>query len=98
MARVQLRERSQITLPDELRTALDLKQGDYLDAEIVDGRLVLSPVTGLDREAARERLRSMLSGPSRWHGPGPAPDDDAVMDEVLIDIEEGRRERLAGGR
>ena len=40
----------------------------------------------------------MLRGPSRWQGPGPEPDDDALMDEVVGGIKEDRRKVREGGR
>ena len=35
----------QITLPKPLRAALDIKEGDLLEAELDDGRIVLTPKT-----------------------------------------------------
>jgi antitoxin MazE len=97
MTLVRLQERAQITLPQEMSDALKLKQGDYLEAEVVEGKLVLSPVPDDGREAARTRLLGMMQG-SRFVGPGPEPDDDELMQEVVEAIKEARRKRREGGR
>ena len=84
---MRLRERAQITLPQEVRDALQVKQGDYLQAEVVEGGVLLRPVTVVGRVAARARLKEMLSGPSRWIGPGPEPSDDELMQEIVSGIQ-----------
>lgn len=94
MTLVKLRERAQLTLPREIREALAVADGDYLEASVVDGGVLLRPVAVVDREAARAELRALLDERrSRWRGPGPEPDDEALMEEVLEVIKEVRRER-----
>lgn len=93
---VRLRERAQITLPQDVRDVLNVKQGDYLEAEVVAGGVLLRPVAMVESDAARERLKAMLSGPSRWIGPGPEPSDDELMREIVIGIKEDRRKQREG--
>ena len=50
----------------------------------------------IDRDAARARLKEMLSGPSRWIGPGPEPSDDELMQEIVSGIKEDRRKQREG--
>ena len=40
---VQGREKAQITLPSKIRKALRIKEGDYLEAEVEDNKIVLIP-------------------------------------------------------
>ena len=96
MTLVRLRERAQITLPQEVRDALQVKQGDYLEAEVVEGGVLLRPVAVVDRVAARARLKEILSGPSRWIGPGPEPSEDELMQEIVKGIKEDRRKQREG--
>jgi AbrB family looped-hinge helix DNA binding protein len=96
MALVRLRERAQITLPREVRAALDVKQGDYLEAELVEGGVLLRPAALVARDATRARLREMLSGGSCWQGPGPEPSEDELMRDVVADIKEDRQKRREG--
>ena len=51
MTLVRLRERAQITLPQEVRDALRVKQGDYLEAEVVGGGVLLRPVALIVRRS-----------------------------------------------
>jgi AbrB family looped-hinge helix DNA binding protein len=94
MALVRVRERAQITLPQEVRDALKVKQGDYLEAEIVEGGVLLRPKAVVDRDDARARLRAMLAADgTRWAGPGPEPSEDALLRDVADSIEDDRRAR-----
>jgi len=49
---VTLRDRSTITISQELRRALGVKPGDHLEAEVKNGRLVLTPVSVIPRTSA----------------------------------------------
>jgi AbrB family looped-hinge helix DNA binding protein len=91
MTLIKIRERAQITLPAKLRKALKLEKGDYLEAELVEGGVVLKPVALVDRDVARARLKSLLRG-SRYVGPGPEPSEDEVMEEAVQAVKETRRE------
>lgn len=97
MALVRSRERAQITLPQEVRDALKVKQGDHLEAELVEGGVLLRPVAVVDRDAARARLRASIARGSRWAGPGPEPSEDELMAEIAAEIEEDRRKRRESG-
>ena len=98
MTLVRLRERAQITLPQDVRDALNVKQGDYLEAEVVAGGVLLRPVAMVDRDAVRERLKAMLSGPSRWIGPGPEPSDEELMAEIATGIKADRCRENQGSK
>jgi AbrB family looped-hinge helix DNA binding protein len=91
MTIIRIRERAQITLPAEVRRALNVGKGDYLEAEVVEGGLMLKPVALIDREMARTRLRELLRG-SRYVGPGPEPSEDDVMEEAVRAVKETRKE------
>jgi AbrB family looped-hinge helix DNA binding protein len=47
-----MRERGQLTIPAEIRQAIELKAGDILEFEIVDGRIVISPKLVIEPEQA----------------------------------------------
>ena len=50
------------------------------------------------REAAWARLEEMLSGPSRWKGPGSEPTDEELTEEIVSGIKEDRRTQRKGNR
>lgn len=52
MSLVQVRGKAQITLPSKIRKALGIKEGDYLEAEVEDNKIVLIPKILLDKAEA----------------------------------------------
>ena len=52
MPLVQVREKAQITLPYKVRKALGIKEGDYLEAEVEDNKIVLIPKILVDKAKA----------------------------------------------
>ena len=86
-----------ITLPAEIRKALELGEGDYLEAEMVAGAIVLKPKTPVDREQAWERLMRIIERP-KWRGPGAEPREEELMKEVVEDIHAMRREHESRSR
>ncbi len=45
MSRLKVDKRYQVVIPKEIREALNLKPGDYLDVKIVDRAVVMVPQT-----------------------------------------------------
>ena len=54
----------QITLPAEVRKALRLGEGDYLEAEVVDNRLWLKPVVIVPRDKTRDKIGEASERPA----------------------------------
>lgn len=52
MPLVQVREKAQIILPSKIRKALGIKEGDYLEAEVEDNKIVLIPKILVDKAQA----------------------------------------------
>lgn len=52
MARTTLRAKGQLTLPEEIRTAARLEEGDLLDAEITPEGILLRPRKVIDATQA----------------------------------------------
>ena len=52
MTLLRLRRASQLTLPVDVRDALKVKEGDYLEAQIVGDSLLLKPVSVVARKRA----------------------------------------------
>ncbi|MEO1018530.1 MAG: AbrB/MazE/SpoVT family DNA-binding domain-containing protein [Pseudomonadota bacterium] len=50
MTLVRLRRASQITLPQNIRQAARLEEGDYLEAEVTEAGILLRPVSIGSRE------------------------------------------------
>ncbi|HEY3942027.1 MAG TPA: AbrB/MazE/SpoVT family DNA-binding domain-containing protein [Acidimicrobiales bacterium] len=52
MARTTLRARGQLTLPEDIRTAAHLEEGDLLDAELTPDGILLRPRKVIDATQA----------------------------------------------
>jgi AbrB family looped-hinge helix DNA binding protein len=101
MALVKVRERGEITLPREVQEALGLRAGDDLKALVVEGGVLLKPVSASDRRAAWKTAEQAMNS-VRYVGPGPEPSDDEVMEEAVRVVKAVRkemaREKRAGHR
>jgi AbrB family looped-hinge helix DNA binding protein len=87
MSLVKLLRGGQMTLPAEARRALRLKEGDYLEAEIVEDRLVLRPVSVVSRADGWRRIREAQRA-VRYVGPEPRPgpqDEEQWIEQALED-------------
>ncbi len=61
MALVRVRRAAQITLPQEIRDAAHLKEGDYLDVEVTEaGTILLKPVSISRRDPTPEQEAEIL--------------------------------------
>jgi AbrB family looped-hinge helix DNA binding protein len=49
---VRLRNKGQVTIPDEVRRAVRLHEGDYLAVSVRDGAIVLEPKVVIDSSQA----------------------------------------------
>lgn len=97
MPLTKLTRNGQVTLPAEARKALRLKEGDYLEAEVVNDVVQLRPVRVVDRAAADRRLDE-IGRQVKWVGLGPEPSDDELLEMVDDDIHAMRTEEHAKNR
>ncbi|NJD02345.1 MAG: AbrB/MazE/SpoVT family DNA-binding domain-containing protein [Ruminiclostridium sp.] len=49
---VELRQKSQVTIPTEVLKALNLKTGDKLEFTIIEGKIVIQPVITVPKDQA----------------------------------------------
>jgi AbrB family looped-hinge helix DNA binding protein len=83
MALVRMLRGGQLTLPAEIRKALGIKEGDYLDLRVTNkGDVALKPVTVVDGAEADRQLERIL-GRVKYIGPKPGPAEDEVMDMIV---------------
>ena len=62
MALVRLRRAAQITLPEDIREAARLQEGDYLEAEVTEaGAILLRPVSVAGQEPTSEQEAEILA-------------------------------------
>ena len=62
MSLVRVRRAAQITLPRDIRAAVRLEEGDYLEAEVTKtGEILLKPVSIAGREPTAEQEAGILA-------------------------------------
>ena len=61
MALMRVRRMAQLTLPVEVRRALNVQEGDYLEATIVKDGVLLKPVSVVQRKRAWQRIEEITS-------------------------------------
>ena len=89
MALVRLLRGGQVTLPAELRQKLQVKEGDYLEAEVVENGMLLKPVAFVSRERAWKAIREAQQS-VRYIGPEPRPSPEDEEEEIYEIVREFR--------
>jgi AbrB family looped-hinge helix DNA binding protein len=92
MTLMRVRSAAQLTLPAEVRKALKIKEGDYLEAEIVAGGVLLKPVAVVARKRAWERLQASVA---KVRDMKPVLDEDVSAEEkrLAAQVTAARRKR-----
>ena len=91
MALVKVRRAAQITLPAEVRAVLKVKEGDYLEAEVREGVLMLKPVAVVDRRQAWREIMGIVDE-DKWVGPEPRPSPEAEEQMIFDEVAASRNE------
>lgn len=92
MALVKVRRAAQITLPAEIRKQLEIAEGDYLEAEVIRGNLVLRPVSAAKRREAWRKIREAQRS-VRYVGPTPRPSPEEEEQMIFGEVEALRHRR-----
>jgi AbrB family looped-hinge helix DNA binding protein len=92
MALMRVRRMAQLTLPTEVRRALNVQEGDYLEAQIVKDGVLLKPVAVVQRERAWQRIQEIKSR-VRDLKPDPSKSDREVEEEIAGMVKEFRRKK-----
>lgn len=90
MPLVKVIRHGQITLPADLREELDIKEGDYLEAELEGKTIVLRPNVLLDREDAIKALHKIMT---EVQSQTKDIDPEVIEQEVAEAIREVREQR-----
>lgn len=84
MTLMRVRRAAQLTLPADIRQALNVQEGDYLEAEIVQGGVLLKPVSVVQREKA---WQGVVHAASKVRDKNPNPSEDNKAEEEAIAAE-----------
>ncbi len=85
MTLMRVHRAAQLTLPADVRQALNVQEGDYLEAQVVNGGVLLKPVSVVERKRAWRRIENTVVN-VRDTGANPDADnrieEEAIADEV----------------
>src|SRR6202521_1786724 len=96
MALMRVRRLAQLTLPAEVRQALNVQEGDFLEATIVKEGVLLKPVAVLERERAWHRIADVKSR-VRDLKPDRSKSDTKAEEEIADVVKEVRRTKKKHG-
>ena len=96
MTLVRVRGRGEITLPRELQEALAIRDGDTLEAEAVEGGVLLKPVSATEREAAWKRIEQARSSvrPTAEQAAKPIEVEEQEIQELFDEVRREYAEEL----
>ena len=90
MTLMRVRRAAQLTLSAELRKALKVKEGDYLEARIVSGGVLLAPVSVVKRRKAFAAIEAAVAK-VRDLEPNPAETTLAAEKRIAKQVSAARR-------
>ena len=92
MALMRVRRLAQLTLPAEVRRALNVQEGDFLEAKIVEEGVLLKAVAVVERERAWEGILRATSQ-VRDLNPDPNKGNEEEEEEIAEMVKESRRKK-----
>src|ERR1700685_3417867 len=92
MTLMRVRRAAQLTLPADVRQALNVQEGDYLEAEIVKGGVLLKPVSVVERKRAWKRIEKTVAN-VRDNNADPGADNRVEEEAIAEEVKAYRRER-----
>jgi AbrB family looped-hinge helix DNA binding protein len=92
MSLVRIRRLAQLTLPADVRRALNVAEGDYLEAKIVKDGVLLKPVAVVERKRAWRRIRQ-AAAQVRRRKPIPLDDNQTEEESIAADVKALRKKR-----
>ena len=90
MALVTVKPKFQVTIPAKLRSGLDLREGDVMEASVLGDGILLRPKEVVDRGEVADRVAAIFAGIE------PAPEDvgrseDEIIADSVAAIREARK-------
>jgi len=92
MTLMRVRRAAQLTLPADVRRALNVQEGDFLEARVVEGGVLLKPVAMVERDRAWQGIVHAASQVTDLE-PDPKEDVPAEEERLALEVKAARRER-----
>jgi AbrB family looped-hinge helix DNA binding protein len=88
MSLVTVKPKFQVTIPAKLREQIALREGDVLDAVLVQEGILLRPKAVVDKQAVVSRLKEVFA-----RAPTDSRDESVILREAISDIAAYRAEK-----
>ena len=92
MPLVTVKPKFQVTIPAKLRRDIDLREGDIMEATLVDDGILFRPKEVVDRNAAADRIAANFAAAQPQPGDLDRSEDE-IMTDTISEIDDSRRER-----
>ena len=89
---VTVKPKFQVTIPAKLRRDIDLREGDIMEATLVDDGILFRPKEVVDRNAAADRIAANFAAAQPQPGDLDRSEDE-IMTDTISEIDDSRRER-----
>ena len=89
---VTVKPKFQVTIPAKLRRDIDLREGDIMEATLVDDGILFRPKEVVDRNAAADRIAANFAAAQPQPGNLDRSEDE-IMADTISEIDDSRRER-----
>ena len=89
---VTVKPKFQVTIPAKLRRDIDLHEGDIMEATITGKGILLRPMDVVDRNAAADRIAANFAA-AGVSSEDSGYSEQEIMNDVIADITDARRER-----
>lgn len=94
MPLVKVIRHGQITLPADFREELDIKEGDYLEAEMDNKTIVLRPKVFMDRADAVKALHKMMAEVHERTKDLDPKEIDEVIEQAIAEVRQAKSKKL----
>ena len=88
---VTVKPKFQVTIPAKLRKDIDLREGDIMEATLVDDGILFRPKEVVDRNAAADRIAANFAAAQPQPGDLDRSEDE-IMTDTISEIDDSRRE------
>ncbi len=91
---IRVLRNGQLTLPAQFRKVLEIQQGDLLDVGLEEDKIILRPVTTVERRRVRERFFELVDKTWKKNKDTDPKEVQRIVNQV---VEEVRKEETAIG-
>jgi len=98
MPLVQVKAKAQITIPAKIRKLLGIKKGDYLEADVKENRIILTPkeIVDTEEEKAKERIFALIKRNWEYNRDVPEEEIEADITEAVKEAKQEEFKELYG--